>query len=156
MGSWMHLRRWRLTMVLLGGAIGMSAHGTDVPQRVKAFDALLAEQWQHQLEASPESATTLGDLRYNDRWSDASLAHVQSERNVTQGFLKRFEAVDTQGFPDDEKLNQQLMMRQLKQDLRGIDLKRYEMPLDYHHGIQLQLPGLISSSPCDNTKEYED
>jgi uncharacterized protein (DUF885 family) len=152
----MGMKRWRVMAGLLGCVIGMSAQGSDVSQREKAFDALLAEQWQHQLEASPESATTLGDLRYNDRWSDASLAHVASERTITLNFLKRFEAVDTQGFADEEKLNQQLMVRQLKQDLRAIDLKLYEMPLDYHHGIQLQLPGLISSIPFDNTKEYED
>jgi hypothetical protein len=35
--------------------------------RVKALNALLAEQWQHTLQSQPEFATTLGDLRYNDR-----------------------------------------------------------------------------------------
>ncbi|WP_266156672.1 DUF885 domain-containing protein [Dyella silvatica] len=128
----------------------------DVATRVKALNALLAEQWQHNLENSPEFATTLGDLRYNDRWSDASLAHVQSERKVTADFLKRFEAIDTRGFSSDDALNQQLMVRQLKDNLRGVDLKLYEMPLDQMSGIHLQLPELISSIPFDNAKQYED
>jgi len=155
----MKVERWSVFAVLLSCMVcivPLQAADADVSQRVKELDALLAEQWQHQLEANPESATVLGDLRYNDRWSDASLAHVQSERKVTVDFLKRFEAIDTAGFPEEEKLNQQLMVRQLKENLRGVDLKLYEMPLDYHHGVQLQLPGLISSIPFDNTREYED
>src|SRR5689334_10662928 len=64
-----------------------AAHG-DVATRVKALNALLAEQWQHTLENSPEFATILGDLRYNDRWSDFSLAHTAAERKVTEDFLR--------------------------------------------------------------------
>ena len=149
------MERWSL-LVLLGVACGVSAKPADVAQRVKALDALLAEQWQHQLEANPESATVLGDLRYNDRWNDASLAHVQREHKVTEDFLRRFEAIDTQGLPDDAKLNQQLMVRQLKEDLRSDDLKLYEMPLEQMSGIQIELPSLISSMPFDNARQYED
>ncbi|MFC4764182.1 DUF885 domain-containing protein [Dyella koreensis] len=128
----------------------------DVATRVKALNALLAEQWQHSLENAPEFATILGDLRYNDRWSDTSLAHVAAERKVTEGFLKRFEAIDTTGFSEEDKLNQQLMVRQLKDNLRGVDLKLYEMPLEQMSGIHLQLPGFVSSIPFDTTKQYED
>lgn len=144
-------------LVLLGGVTcAVSAQPADIPQRVKVLDALLAEQWQHQLEANPESATVLGDLRYNDRWNDVSLAHVQREHKVTEDFLKRFEAIDTQGFPDEEKLNQQLMVRQLKEELRSDDLKLYEMPIEQMSGVQIELPSLISSIPFDNTRQYED
>ena len=129
---------------------------TDVASRVKALNALLAEQWQHTLQSQPEFATTIGDLRYNDRWSDASLAHVAAEHKVAEDFLKRFEAIDTSGFSDNDKLNQQLMVRQLKEGLRSDDLKLYEMPLDQMSGVHLALAGFVSSIPFDNTKEYED
>ncbi|MFC5579515.1 DUF885 domain-containing protein [Rhodanobacter terrae] len=129
---------------------------TDVASRVKALNALLAEQWQHTLQNSPEFATILGDLRYNDRWSDFSLAHAAAENKVTADFLKRFEAIDTRGFSDTDKLNQQLMVRQLKDSLKAYDLKLNEMPLDQMSGIHLQLAGFVSSIPFDNTKEYED
>ena len=128
----------------------------DVASRVKALNALLAEQWQHTLQSQPEFATTIGDLRYNDRWSNASLAHVAAEHKVAEDFLKRFEAIDTSGFSDNDKLNQQLMVRQLKEGLRSDDLKLYEMPLDQMSGVHLALAGFVSSIPFDNTKEYED
>ena len=128
----------------------------DVATRVKALNELLAEQWQHTLKNSPEFATILGDLRYNDRWSDGSLAHMAAEHKSDQDFLRRFEAIDTSGFSDSDKLNQELMVRQLKQGIKGYDLKLYEMPLDQMSGVHIQLAGFVSSIPFHNTKEYED
>jgi uncharacterized protein (DUF885 family) len=129
---------------------------TDVATRAQALNALLAEQWQHTLQNSPEFATVLGDLRYNDRWSDFSLAHAVAEHKVTVDFLKRFEAIDTTGFSDSDKLNQQLMVRQLKDSLKSYDLKLFEMPLEQMSGIHLQMAGFVSSIPFDNTRQYED
>ena len=156
---------WLICASLLGSvgavssvhtAAAVQAAPADVATRVQALNALLTEQWQHQLQNSPEFATMLGDLRYNDRWSDMSLAHMAAENRVTADYLKRFEAIDTSGFSDTDKLNQQLMVRQLKDQLRGYQLKLYEMPLDQMSGIHLQLAGFVSSIPFDNTKEYED
>ena len=133
-----------------------AASQTDVATRVQALNALLAEQWQHTLQNQPEFATTLGDLRYNDRWSDLSLAHAAAEHKVNQDFLKRFQAIDTTGFSDTDKLNQQLMVRQLTDGLRADDLKLNEMPLDQMGGVHIALAGFVSSIPFDNTKEYDD
>ena len=137
-------------------AASVQAATADVSTREKALNDLLAEQWQHNLENSPEFATILGDLRYNDRWSDASLAHQQAEVAKAQDFLKRFQAIDTTGFSADDKLNQQLMVRQLQDALKAHQLKLDEMPLDQMSGAHLQLAGFISSIPFDNTKEYDD
>ncbi|KLD65174.1 DUF885 domain-containing protein [Dyella japonica] len=137
-------------------AATVQAAPADVSTREKALNDLLAEQWQHNLENSPEFATILGDLRYNDRWSDVSLAHQQAEVAKAQDFLKRFQAIDTTGFSADDKLNQQLMVRQLQDALKSHQLKLDEMPLDQMSGAHLQLAGFISSIPFDNTKEYDD
>jgi len=128
----------------------------DVASRVQALNALLAEQWEYTLKNSPEFATILGDLRYNDHWSDVSLAHMRADHQATQDFLKRFEAIDTSSFPDSDKLNQQLMVRQLKDSLRSYDLKLYEMPLDQMSGVHIALAGFVSSIPFNSTREYDD
>ncbi|MBS0381548.1 MAG: DUF885 family protein [Proteobacteria bacterium] len=128
----------------------------DVATRVAALNALLAEQWQHTLQNAPEFATMLGDLRYNDRWSDVSPEHLAAEQKVNADFLKRFEAIDTTGFKDSDRQNQQLMVRQLQDGLTAYDLKLNQMPLDQMSGVHIMLAGFISSIPFDNTKEYED
>lgn len=137
-------------------AASVQAATADVPTRVKALNSLLAEQWQHTLETSPEFATILGDLRYNDRWSDASLAKQQAEYAKTKEFLTRFQAIDTSGFSEDDKLNQQLMVRQLQDALKAHDLKIDEMPLEQMSGVHLRLAGFVSSIPFNSTKEYDD
>ena len=145
-----------LAFVFGTGMLPLAHAADDVATRVKALDFLLAEQWQYQLKESPEFATILGDLRYNDRWSDNSLAHARRQRKDTEAFLKRFEAIDTRGFSDTDTLNQQLMVRQLKDSLRAFDLKLHEMPLDQMSGAHLQLAGFVSSIPFNTTKEYAD
>ncbi|NII71719.1 uncharacterized protein (DUF885 family) [Dyella sp. SG562] len=156
----MKLVSWMICASLLGSvtvaAPVAAATPASVTARVDALNKLLAEQWQHSLQNAPEFATILGDLRYNDRWSDLSLAHQAAERKVNADFLKRFEAIDTTGFSDEDKLNLQLMVRQLRDGLRSYDLKLNEMPLDQMNGMHLQLPGFVSSIPFDNAKQYED
>jgi uncharacterized protein (DUF885 family) len=117
---------------------------------------LLAEEWEYEMRESPESATVYGDYRYNDRWSDASLAHVRQQRADLQNWLSRFDAIDTTNFPEQEKLNQVLMVRNLKIQIEAIDLKTFEMPIDQFFGAHLQIAQLVSFIPFGSTKQYED
>ena len=128
----------------------------NLDSRRSQLKQLLADEWEYELRESPEFATTLGDYRYNDRWSDASLAHVQIQKQDMQKWLSRFDAVDTAGFPEQEKLNQALMVRNLRERLRAIALKTYEMPVDQFNGAQLALAQFVPMIPFDSTKHYED
>jgi uncharacterized protein (DUF885 family) len=117
---------------------------------------LLADEWEYELRESPELATSIGDYRYNDRWSDSSLAHVQQQKRDMQQWLAKFEALDGGGFSEQEKLSQQLMVRKLKQRLEGIELKTYEMPIDQFKGAHLGAAQFVAIIPFDSTKHYED
>ncbi len=128
----------------------------DLAARRQQLSQLLDEQWQYTLRESPEFATIIGDLRYNDKFSDISLAHVEQQRKEGEAFLKKFEAVDTTGFPEQEVLNQQLMVRNLKENLEVTSLKLYLMPEDQFNGLHLGLAQFVALIPFDNTKEYED
>src|SRR5436305_15186639 len=89
------------------------------------FNQLLKDEWEYELKESPERATVSGDYRYNDRWSDNSLAHVQQVKHDLQDWLSKFDALDVAGVSEQEKLSQSLMVRGLKQRLEAIDLKTY-------------------------------
>ncbi len=124
--------------------------------RVKALNQLLQEQWEYTLKNSPETATVLGDLRYNDRWTELSKNQIEKDKKSTQNFLKRFEAIESTGFSATDQLNKDLMIYQLKETLKNYDLKLYEMPFNQMWGLHLQFPGFISSIPFDNAKQYQD
>jgi uncharacterized protein (DUF885 family) len=125
-------------------------------QAAQAFDKLLDVQWQYQLEHNPEFASIIGDKRYNDRWSDHSLAAVEADRKATADFLQRFKAIDASTLDDQRQLSLQMMQRQLQDSLDSIDLKNYEMPLEPVGGIQLALAGYGDAFTFESAKDYQD
>jgi uncharacterized protein (DUF885 family) len=155
--------RWSLVTIFLLSAlmVGMptflsSADNTSLEARRSQLNKLLADEWEYEMRESPEFASMIGDYRYNDRWSDISLAHVAQKRRDLQDWLSRFQAVDTTGFPEQEKLTQQLMTRRLKQEIQEIDFKNYEMPINQSGGLQIELPQIVPILPFDSSKHYED
>lgn len=124
--------------------------------RRSAFNALLQEQWEYHLRTSPEFASILGDKRYNDKLTDFSQAAIEADLQETARFLKRFEAVDATGFPEQERLSRSLMIRQLRQTLEGARFKEWEMPVLQNSGLHLGAPQLVGRLAFDTVKDYED
>ncbi|AOX20804.1 DUF885 domain-containing protein [Kozakia baliensis] len=152
-----HIRRLApMALTCLLASSSALAAGANSDEALRQFDELLNEQWQYQLRETPDLATTIGDTRYNDRWSDYSLQHVQETRTAVTDFLKRFRAVNPLLLDDQRKISRAMMIDRLKMRLKGILLKTYEMPVDQVEGIQLFFPGFVSSIPFETTKNYED
>lgn len=138
-------------------AAAVTAHAADDAEaRIEKLNGLIAEQWEHSLRETPEFATIVGDTRYNDRWSDLSLAHVAETKRDTEDYVRRFEAIDVSGLPEQDRINQQLMLRNLRENLRSIELKTYEMPIDQMDGVHLMLPQFVSAIPFETVQHYED
>src|SRR5271154_5034702 len=74
---------------------------------------LIADEWGKKLSTQPETATEVGDDRYNDRLSDFSDKAITDDLEHTRQALLRFEAIDVAGFPEQERLNHELMLRSL-------------------------------------------
>jgi uncharacterized protein (DUF885 family) len=128
----------------------------DLDTRRKALADLLDEQWQYTLRTSPEFASILGDRRYNDRWSDVSEQAVDEDLAATKKFLKRFEAVDTTAFSEQETLNRNLMVRDLRDHVAGAKFNRWQMPVNQMNGPHLGLAQLPSMLPFATVKDYDD
>src|SRR6476659_7454186 len=150
--------RARLCLVVLITSLVTLPLGAapDQSDKKAQLKQLFADQWEYELRESPELATSIGDYRYNDRWSDSSLAHVQQQKHDLQQWLAKFQAFDSTGLEEQDKLSLQLMVRNLKERIEGIDLKTYEMPVDQFNGLQLGLAQFAAVVPTDSTKHYED
>jgi len=132
------------------------APAADVAARRKALADLLAEQWEYTLRRSPELASIIGDPRYNDRWSDRSVEAIAEDLAQTRAFLARFEAIDTSGFPEQEVLNQRLMVRNLRQTLDEARFEDWLMPVNQMGGAHLELPQLVPLLRFATVKDYDD
>ncbi len=133
-----------------------SAAVTSVETRRKALDALLAEHWEYTMRTNPEFASILGDKRFNDRLSESSEKAILEDLEETKKFLARFEAIDTSGFPEQEQLNQTLMVRDLRERIEGSKFQSWLMPVNQFSSPHLQLPQLVPLLPFTNVKDYED
>jgi uncharacterized protein (DUF885 family) len=129
---------------------------SSLESRRKALNDLLAEQWEYKLRTSPLFASFLGDKRWNDQLDDFSQEAIDKDLQETQKFATRFEAVDTSGFPEQEALNQVLIVRDLKMEIEGARFKPWEMPVDQQNGIQIELPDLVTTLSFESVKDYED
>jgi uncharacterized protein (DUF885 family) len=127
-----------------------------VEARRAQLTALLAEQWEYTLRRSPVLASVIGDRRYNDRWSDVSIEAFAADLAEAQKFLTRFAAIDTTGFPEQEALNQQLMVRGLQEQLDNARFEAWLMPVNQSGGIHIGLPSLVPSLPFATVKDYDD
>jgi uncharacterized protein (DUF885 family) len=129
---------------------------TDLAARRAKLTALLAEQWEYTMKHSPEFASIIGDPRYNDRWTDASLAAIAADLATTKDFAARFEAIDTTGFPVQEALNRELMVRRLHEQLDDAAFEEWLMPVNQLGGVHIQLPQIVQFLQFRTVKDYED
>jgi len=140
-----------------GSQSNAAARGSpSVEARVKALHELLNEQWEYFLRTSPEFASILGDKRYNDKLSDFSQGAIDRDLAQNRVFLTKFTAVDATGFPEQERLNRDLMVRNLRETLDAAKFREWEMPVNQMNGLHIDAPQLVTSLSFDTVKDYED
>jgi uncharacterized protein (DUF885 family) len=135
-------------------AAELSAQNLD--KRRKAMQDLLREQWEYTLRTQPEFASILGDKRYNDQAGDYSEAAIRKDAEENRRFLRRFEAIGTTGFSEQETLDKVLMLHMLRENIENFELKEWEMPVTQISGIHLfaaQFPSLLTFT---SAKDYDD
>jgi uncharacterized protein (DUF885 family) len=127
-----------------------------VASRIAAQNALFEEQYQADLKASPLTATSYGDYRYNDQLDEASMAEAAREHATDEKFLARLKAIPTTGFPGQDILSHQLLVRTLEQRNDDYAFKDFEMPVSQMSGPHTYLADLPLSSPFSSVKYYQD
>jgi len=155
----MSAKTWALFLaasVLSGLFHVLASTPTSVESRIAAQNALFEEQYQSDLKARPQLATAFGDYRYNDQLDDRSLAAIENQQTRDEAFLARLNAIPTTGFPEQDALSHDVMMRTLQQRIDNYGFKEYEMPVSQMSGPHVNLADLPLAVPFDSVKRYED
>ncbi|PYK51372.1 MAG: DUF885 domain-containing protein [Verrucomicrobia bacterium] len=132
------------------------AQMASVPDRVAQQNALFEEFYQAGLKNSPERATSFGDYRYNALLAQYSLAEIARQHAEADEFLKRLQAIPTDGMSDKDLLSHQVMQRQLEREDVNYSLKNHEMPVNQQNGVHTRLADLPLSVPFDSAQHYRD
>ena len=151
---------WIVTILAVVSCVvaiaGQAANDDPTAERRARLKAALQEEWEHQLRANPEFATAVGDKRYNNRLSDYSADFFGSEVEHAKQALRVFEGIDCTGFPEQERLSREMMVRRLREQIEGARFKEWEMPVDQMNGIQLAIASLPSDTTFSSVKDYQD
>src|SRR5437868_2942447 len=147
------MRHLAFFLALVSPAFGQVA---SVADRVAQQNALFEEFYQTGLKENPERATSYGDYRYNALLGQYSLAEIARQHAEGDDFLKRLQAIQTDGMSDQDLLSHQIMQRQLEREDVNYGLKNYEMPVNQQNGVHTRLADLPLSVPLDSVQHYQD
>src|SRR5580658_7009987 len=124
--------------------------------RRKALNDLFHEYWEDYLKHNPEFASSIGDTRWNDEITDYSVQAVNDGLARERKFLLRLAAIDPSGFTDDEKVSQELLIRQFEEDDEAADFKEWEMPVNQMDGVYRDFPEVAALLSFNTVKDYDD
>lgn len=145
----------RTSLVLAGWllfAVTAQAASTAPVQRLHQ---LFEQEWQRGLRESPESASYYGDRRYNDRWSELSLATIERTHQDDQAVLSKLARIPRASLPPAEQLNYDLFKKQYEQSVEGYRYRQFLLPVNQRGGPQTA-DEILELLPFDTQKDYED
>ena len=137
-------------LLSLSGAI--RAQPADEGERLHAF---FAEQWERGLRESPESASFQGDLRFNDRWSDLSLAAIAAREAADRDALATLRRFDRSRLSPADQLNYDTALWLQEKSVQRQAFREYLQPIGHQGGIQTA-DGIAEGLNFAGVKDYRD
>ncbi len=124
------------------------------------FDSLLENYYEDGLRLDPISATTSGDMRYNDQFPDfLSQDYEDSLRNYYTTYKQKASRIDDEALSESEKMSKKILLWECNINLESMNFEnaRY-MPIDQMWSVNLfmgQLASGVSSQPFKTVEDYE-
>ena len=114
-------------------------------EKNKGFDNLLEEYFQESLELYRINGTFLGDHRYNDSLPDfLSTDFLAKQKRFLTFYIDRLNYFDNQYLSSDNLMSKNILLRDLKLELKGISFNKDLMPIDQMWTFQLTMGQLAS------------
>jgi uncharacterized protein (DUF885 family) len=121
----------------------------------QALHQLFTTEWDYDMQEHPERASTLGDRRWNDRWSDESIeAHARRHQH-NQEVLVRLAGINRAALAPADQLNYDLFKKQYENRIEGYKFHWFLLPLNQRDGIQTS-DDLNDALRFETLKDYED
>lgn len=141
-----------LLAAFLSFAGGLRAQPSDEGQRLNAF---FAEQWERGLRERPEGASFQGDLRFNDRWTDQSLAAIAGREAADREALATLKRFDRSRLSPADQLNYDTALWLQEKSVQRQAFREYLQPISHQGGIQTA-DGVAEALNFAGVKDYRD
>jgi len=121
-----------------------------------ALLALLDEDHDAKMAASPTSATMRGDHRFDDRWADVSPEAIDRRRRETRGRLARLNRVPRGELSDSHRLDYDLLKWDLTDRIRMGNEPTHQLAVDQLNGPHINLPSFALRLKLNNEQQRAD
>lgn len=139
-----------LAVSLLAGLA--HAQPVDEGQRLHAF---FAQEWERGLRERPEGASFQGDLRFNDRWTDLSLAAIAGREAADREALATLKRFDRSRLSPADQLNYDTALWLQEKSVQRQAFREYLQPISHQGGIQTA-DGVAEALNFARVKDYRD
>jgi uncharacterized protein (DUF885 family) len=148
---------WRFGLVVIsvaGTLLASAAQAvpTAIPAK-RALHALFDAEWERNLRETPEAATYQGDTRFDDRWSDLSLAAIADSEKAERTALDKLRRIDRRALSSGDQLDYDTFAWQLERRVEGQRFREYLAPINQRTGVQL-LAEIADIMPFEKTADY--
>lgn len=121
----------------------------------KALHDLFGTEWDYDMQQHPEEASTQGDRRWNDRWTDESLAaHAQRHQHY-QEVIARLARINRSTLSAGDQINYDLFQKRYADRVEGYKFHWFLLPLNQRDGIQTS-DELADALRFETVKDYDD
>lgn len=140
-------------LVFLFGGIRIA--GAEVETDEEQFQTLVDELWDYEVSENPLFATSTGDHRFNDKLPEVSLAASKRRAQRKREFLTQLESLDREQLSPTARMNYDILLRQLGDDLAEFDFQSHLIPITQREGFHITFPQLPQDVPLVTTEDYE-
>lgn len=116
------------------GLLWLAAVSLAAQNPATALRQLFDQEWERSLRISPVFASTMGDTRYAQRWSDLSPAALERDYHDAKTTLRRLRALPPGSSGD--AVNRAILDRILAEQVEEYDLGWRFVPVNMRDGIQ--------------------
>jgi len=132
-------------------SLALTAASAANPQLATLFES----DWQWTLSHAPETATTLGDNRYNHKLTNTSLAASRVYNKHQQDMLKEALRISRDSLSGQELISYDEFILEKKQAVDAATFYPYTVqPITQIDGFQVTFPSLVTQTPFNNAFDY--
>ncbi|MDB6164657.1 MAG: hypothetical protein JWL98_2089, partial [Xanthomonadaceae bacterium] len=144
--------------LMLAAAVAMTVAAPALAQpadSTRALNQLFADEWERGMVESPESASANGDNRYNDRWTDETLAAIAKREGEDRAALAKLHTIERASLAPADQLNYDTFEWQLQRAVERQKFHEFLQPVNHQGGVQTA-DGLAEVLPFASVKDYHD
>jgi uncharacterized protein (DUF885 family) len=125
----------------------------DAQDAHRRLHALFASEWERGLQDSPETASYQGDTRYDDRWTDFSLAAIAAREAADRLALQQLHAIPRAVLSAADQLHYDTFEWQLQLAVARQRFREYLQPIGHQGGVQTA-DGIAQTMPFASVAHY--